>query len=99
MHEKVEHLFAQKTEKQEDIRKNKLPFLLLTLPLQILFQKFTSKIAINLIVTFNFLFIFMRVTFTAFSNSFLRATILQKISEAFLQKFFELSRRFGGAIL
>ena len=38
MHEKVEHLFAQKTQRQEDIRQNKLPLPLLSLLLQILFN-------------------------------------------------------------
>ena len=31
MHEKVEHLFAQNTHRQKDIRQNKLPVPLLTL--------------------------------------------------------------------
>ena len=38
MDEKVEHLFAQKTLRQEDIRQNKLPLPLLSLLLQILFN-------------------------------------------------------------
>ena len=53
MHEKVEHLFAQKTERQENIRQNKLPISLLSLLLQILFnvnfsiQIFTSNTVKN----------------------------------------------------
>ena len=53
MHEKVEHLFAQKTERQENIRQNKLPISLLSLLLQILFnvnfsiQIFTSNTVEN----------------------------------------------------
>ena len=38
MHEKVEHLFAQKTQKQEDIRQNKIHLPLLSLLIQISFQ-------------------------------------------------------------
>ena len=53
MHEKVEHLFAQKTQKQEGIRQKRLHLPLLSLLLQILFnvnfsiQMFTSNIAKN----------------------------------------------------
>ena len=53
MNGKVEHLFAQKTQIQEDIRQNKLPLPLLSLLLQILFsvnfsiQMFTSDIVKN----------------------------------------------------
>ena len=53
MNGKVEHLFAQKTQIQEDIRQNKLPLPLLSLFLQILFnvnfsiQMFTSDIVKN----------------------------------------------------
>ena len=53
MHEKVEHLFAQKTERQENTRQNKLPISLLSLLLQILFnvnfsiQIFTSNTVKN----------------------------------------------------
>ena len=43
MHEKVEHLFAQKTQRQEDIRQNKLPLPLLSLFLQIIFNANFSK--------------------------------------------------------
>ena len=52
MHEKVKHLFAQKTQRQED-RQNKLPLPLLSLLLQILFNVnfsiriFTSNIVKN----------------------------------------------------
>ena len=38
MHKKVEHLFAQKTPRQDDIRQNKLPRPLLSLLPQILFN-------------------------------------------------------------
>ena len=66
MHEKVEHLLAQKIEKQ-----NKLPLLLLSLHPQILFNVnfsiriFTSK-SIYSIVTFNLLLIFFDRNFYYF---------------------------------
>ena len=50
MHEKFEHLLAPKTQRQEDVRQNKLPFPLLSFLLQILLNVkfsiwiFTSKI-------------------------------------------------------
>ena len=53
MHEKIEHLFAQKTQRHEDIRQNKLSLPLLSLLLQILFNVnfsiwiFTSNIVNN----------------------------------------------------
>ena len=52
MHEKVEHLLAQKTQRQ-----NKLLLLLLNFLLEILFDlKFSIRMfAITLIVTFNYL--------------------------------------------
>ena len=52
MHEKVEHLLAQKTQRQ-----NKLLLLLLNFLLEILFNlKFSIRMfAITLIVTFNYL--------------------------------------------
>ena len=62
MHEKVEHLFAQKTQRQEDIRQNKLPRPLLSLLGQILF----NVRSITLIVTFKFLFIFFDHNFNYF---------------------------------
>ena len=37
MHEKVDQLFTQKTQRQAEIRQNKLPLPVLSLPLQILF--------------------------------------------------------------
>ena len=49
MNERVEHLFSQKTKKQENIRQNKLPHPLLNILLQILFnvnfssQTFTTR--------------------------------------------------------
>ena len=54
MHEKMEHLFAQKTRGQ-----NKLPLPLSSLHLQILLNinLSTGIFTITLIVTFNFLFI------------------------------------------
>ena len=54
MHKKVEHLFAQKIQRQDDIRQNKLPLPLLSLLFQILFnvdfsiQIFTSIIIKNI---------------------------------------------------
>ena len=39
MHEKVEYLFTQKTQRQADIRQHKLPLPLLSLLLQILFNE------------------------------------------------------------
>ena len=54
MHKKVEHLFAQKIQRQDDIRQNELPLPLLSLHFQILFnvdfsiQIFTSIIIKNI---------------------------------------------------
>ena len=54
MHKKVEHLFAQKIQRQDDIRQNELPLPLLSLLFQILFnvdfsiQIFTSIIIKNI---------------------------------------------------
>ena len=65
MHKKVEHLFAQKIQRQDDIRQNKLPLPLLSLLFQILFNvDFSIHIYIKallsrtLSVTFSSLFIF-----------------------------------------
>ena len=52
-----------------------------------------NKLPLN----FFFIFFFFIVTFTTFSNIFLRAKILHKTSKPFI--FFEISRSFGGAIL
>ena len=94
MHEKVEDLFAKKTQRQENIRQNKLPVPLLSLLLQILFNVnfsiriFTSNIAKNFkryfLISCSFSLI---VTFYNFSNTFFGARILHKISEPFT--FFE----------
>ena len=84
MHEKVEHLFAQKTKRQ-----NKLPFPLLSLLLQILFNVRYSLHLFSCSFSFN-------ITFTTFSNNYLRAKIFHKISETFISEIFELSRSFGG---
>ena len=65
MHEKVEHLFAQKTQRQGGIRQNKLPLPLLCLLLQILFNVnfsiciFTSNISENFNDNFSFLVHFL----------------------------------------
>ena len=97
MHEKVEHLFAQKTQRQ-----SKSPLPLLSPLVQILFNVyfsiliFTSKIVNNFNRSCSFSLI---VTFTTFSNIFLRARILHKISDPFILEFFELSKSFDGAIL
>ena len=55
MHEKLEYLLAQKTERQEEIRQNKLPLQLLSLLPQILFNvNFSIRIfAINIFKNFN----------------------------------------------
>ena len=101
MHEKVEHLSSQKTQRQ-----NKLALPLLSLLLQILFNVnfsipiFTS----NIMNKINCYFCLFSLTvyfyyFLTFSNTFLLARILHKISELFILEFFELSTSFGGAIL
>ena len=77
MHEKVNHLFTQKTQRQADIRQNKCPLALSRLLLQIFFnvifcfQIFRSHMSTTLSVTFNFLFIFFDRKFYYFLGYFL----------------------------
>ena len=52
MHEKAKQLFTQKTQRQEEIRQNKLPLQLSSLDPEYL----NSTVSRTLIVTFNFLF-------------------------------------------
>ena len=47
MHEKVEHLFAQNTHRQKDIRQNKLPVPLLTLSVPEKLKKSIFEMPIN----------------------------------------------------
>ena len=47
MHEKVEHLLAQKNQRQEDIRQNKLPLLQILFNVNFSSWIFTSNFANN----------------------------------------------------
>ena len=90
MHEKVEHLFAQKTQRQ-----NKLTLPVLSPLLKIFFNvKFSIWIfTSNIISKFNRYFIFLFIFFDHnFTNIVLRAKILHKVSEPFMHEVFELSR-------
>ena len=67
MHQKVDYLFAQKTQ-----RENKLPLPLLRILFQILFninfstRYLQAKLSRNLTVAFNFVFIFFHFNFYYF---------------------------------
>ena len=55
MHEKAKQLFTQKTQRQEEIRQNKLPLQLSSLDPEYP-EYLNSIVSRTLIVTFNFLF-------------------------------------------
>ena len=64
MHEKVKHLFPQKTQRQEDIRQDKL---LLPLSRYLLLSRYLqATLSRTLTVTFNFLFILFDCNFYYF---------------------------------
>ena len=80
MHKKLEHLFTQKFQRQ-----NKLPISPLSLFLQILFNVILvsgylqATLSINLIVTFNFLFIF-------FDRNFLLLSVIFSFAQEYFTK-------------
>ena len=95
MHEKVDYLFAQKTITSFTVTSSPSDSLQFKFKyLNICNQHFQELSSLHLIsCSFSLI-----VAFTIFSNIYLHQEILHKISKPFISKFFELSRRFGGAI-
>ena len=99
MHEKVEYIFAQKLKTKQitsstnkssssDSLQHKFYY-------RNIYNQHNQQISSLHLISCSFS---LMVTFTTFSNSFLRARMLYKICEPYLPEFFELSRNFLKAL-